>query len=70
MIFNTNYLIYMLPAFILMMLVQMYVRSAYSRWSRVPAQSRLQLQASVNQAYNVRIEGVRRADGSFRPRSR
>ena len=64
MIFNTNYLIYMLPALILMMLVQMYVRSAYSRWGRVPARSRftgaeaaqrLIQSAGLN---NVRIEGI------------
>jgi len=64
MIFNTNYLIYMLPAFILMMLVQMYVRSAYSRWSRVPAKSRFTgaeaAQRLIQSAglYDVRIEGV------------
>ena len=64
MIFNTNYLIYMLPAFILMMLVQMYVRSAYSRWSRVPARSRFTgaeaAQRLIQSAglYDVRIEGV------------
>jgi hypothetical protein len=64
MIFNTNYLIYMLPAFILMMLVQMYVRSAYSKWSRVPAKSRYTgaeaAQRLIQSAglYDVRIEGI------------
>jgi Zn-dependent membrane protease YugP len=64
MIFNTNYFIYMLPALILMMLVQVYVRSAYSRWSRVPAQSRFTgaeaAQRLIQSAglYNVRIEGI------------
>ena len=65
MIFNTNYLIYMLPAFILMMLVQMYVRSAYSRWSRVPAKSRFTGAEAAPRLiqsaglYDVRIEGVK-----------
>lgn len=39
--FNPTYLMYMLPAFILMMAVQFYVNSAYKKWSRVPARSRL-----------------------------
>jgi uncharacterized protein len=65
MIFNTSYLIYMLPAFILMMLVQMYVRSAYSKWSRVPASSRFTggeaAQRLIQSAglYDVRIEGIK-----------
>jgi hypothetical protein len=64
MIFNTNYFIYMLPALILMTLVQMYVRSAYSRWSRVPARSRFTgaeaAQRLIQSAglYNVQIEGI------------
>lgn len=39
--FNTSYLIFMLPAFILMMVTQWYVSSSYSKWSRVPSQSGL-----------------------------
>lgn len=64
MLINTNYLIFMLPAFLLMMLVQMYVRSAYSKWSRVPARSRFTgaeaAQRLIESAglYNVRVEGV------------
>lgn len=64
MLFNTNYLIFMLPAFILMMLVQMYIRSAYSKWSRVPARSRFTgaeaAQRLIQSAglYNVRVEGI------------
>lgn len=64
MFFNTNYLIFMLPAILLMTLVQMYVRSAYSKWSRVPARSRFTgaqaAQRLIQSAglYNVRIEGV------------
>jgi Zn-dependent membrane protease YugP len=38
--FDPYYLLFMLPAFILMMVVQGYVRSAYAKWSKVPARSR------------------------------
>jgi hypothetical protein len=41
MLFNSSYLIFMLPAFILMMLAQWYVNSAYKKWSKVPSQSGL-----------------------------
>ena len=65
MIFNSTYMIYMLPAIILMMAVQMYVRSAYSKWSRVPARSNFTgaeaAQRLIQSAglYNVRVEGVK-----------
>jgi hypothetical protein len=39
--FNSGYLIFMLPAFILMMLTQWYVSSSYNKWSRVPSRSGL-----------------------------
>ncbi len=41
MFFNPTYLMYMLPAFILMGLTSWYVKSAYNKWSRVQASSRL-----------------------------
>ncbi|HUF37747.1 MAG TPA: zinc metallopeptidase [Anaerolineales bacterium] len=62
--YNTNYLFFMIPAFLLMMFAQFYVRSAYNRWSRVQARSgisgaeaarRLMQFASL---YGVRIEPV------------
>lgn len=62
--FNTQYLIYMLPAFLLMMLVQWYVKSAYSRWSQVPTRSRMngataaQRLIQAGGLYGVRIEGI------------
>jgi Zn-dependent membrane protease YugP len=62
--FDPTYLIYMLPAFILMMIVQFYVRSAYSRWSRVAARSRISgaeaAQRLINTGglYGVQIEGI------------
>lgn len=62
--FDPRYLMFMLPAMLLMMAVQIYVRSAYSRWSRVPARSRFtgaqaaQRLIQSGGLYGVRIEGV------------
>ena len=62
--FSQTYLIFMLPAFLLMMAVQWYVKSAYNRWSRVPARSgttgaqAAQRLAQSGGLYDVRIEGV------------
>lgn len=39
--FDIKYLIFMIPAFILMGITSWYVRHAYNKWSRVPASSRL-----------------------------
>ena len=39
--FNLNYIIYMLPAFVLSLIAQLYVNRSYSRWSRVRNQSGL-----------------------------
>jgi Zn-dependent membrane protease YugP len=39
--FDPRYLLFMAPAFLLMMAVQWYVNSAYSKWSQVPARSRI-----------------------------
>lgn len=38
---DPRYLMFMLPAFVLMLVVQWYVKSAYSRWSKVSARSRI-----------------------------
>lgn len=62
--FSPTYLIYMIPAFILMGLTSWYVKSAYNKWSRVPAQSRLtgaqaaQRLMSTGNMYGVQIQGV------------
>lgn len=64
MFLSSSYLLFMLPAFLLMLLVQIYVQSAYSKWSRVPARSRYTgaeaAQRLIQMAglYGVRIEGV------------
>ena len=41
MFFNTQYLCYMAPAFLLMLVTSWYVKSAYRKWSQVPARSGL-----------------------------
>jgi Zn-dependent membrane protease YugP len=41
MFLDPRYMIYMLPAMLLMMLVQGYVKSAYRKWSQVAARSRM-----------------------------
>jgi len=62
--FNTNYLIFMLPAFLLMLIVQLYVNSAYKKWSQIPARSRISgaeaAQRLIRSAslYDVRIEAA------------
>jgi uncharacterized protein len=61
---NPTYLMYMLPAFILMMAVQAYVNSAYKKWSRVQARSRLTGAQAAERLiqrgglYHVRVEGI------------
>lgn len=39
--FDPTYMIFMLPAFLLMMLTQWYVNSAFKKWSQVPSRNRL-----------------------------
>ena len=62
--FDSTYLMYMLPAFILMMVVQWYVRSAYQQWSKIPARSRMTgsqaAQRLIQQGglYGVNVEAV------------
>jgi Zn-dependent membrane protease YugP len=62
--FNINYLIFMIPAILLMLLAQLLVKSAYARWSKVPATSRLTgadaaaRLISQGGMYGVRIEGT------------
>jgi uncharacterized protein len=63
-VFSQTYLIFMLPAFLLMMAVQWYVKSAYNRWSRVQARSgttgaqAAQRLAQSGGLYDVQIEGI------------
>jgi Zn-dependent membrane protease YugP len=62
--FSPTYLMYMIPAFILMALTSWYVKSAYNKWSRVPAQSRLtgaqaaQQLINAGNLYGVQVAGI------------
>jgi len=64
MFFNINYLIYMIPAFILMAVTSWYVKSAYSKWSQVRASSGLtgaqaaQRLIASSGLYGVQIQGI------------
>lgn len=75
--FSPNYLMFMLPAFILMLAVQFYVNSAYRRWSKVGTSTRMTgaqaAQHLINRGglYNVRIEPVRgKLTDHYDPRSK
>lgn len=62
---NSTYMMYMLPALLLMMLAQWYVNSAYKKWSRVAARSGLtgeqtaQRLISTGGLYQVKVETIR-----------
>ncbi|MCS6907088.1 MAG: zinc metallopeptidase [Anaerolineales bacterium] len=62
--FDPYYLIFMAPAFLLMLAVQFYVSSSYSKWSQVPSRLRINGAQAAAQLirytglYNVRVEGV------------
>ena len=59
-----NYYIYMIPAFILMLIAQWYVSSAYKKWSRIPNQRRISGSEAAKQLissagiYDVQVEQV------------
>ena len=65
MYFSPTYWIYMLPGILLVMLTSWYVKSAYRKWSKVPARSRISgyeaAQRLINRGglYGVNIEGIR-----------
>lgn len=62
--YDPQYLCFMAPAFLLMLLVQLYVNSMYKRWSRVAARSRMsgaeaaRRLISTGGLHDVRIEPV------------
>ncbi len=64
MFLNPTYLIFMIPAFILMGITSWYVRHAYSKWSKVRAGSNLtgyqaaQRLLSTGSMYGVQIQGT------------
>ncbi len=61
---SLDYLLYMIPAFILMALTSWYVQAAYARWMRVPARSRISgyeaAQRLIARAglYEIQIQGT------------
>jgi Zn-dependent membrane protease YugP len=75
--FDIRYMIFMLPAFLLMMAVQWYVNSAYQKWSRVPARSHMSGAQAAQRLIergglnDVRIEGIAgNLTDHYDPRSR
>ncbi|MFN2233526.1 MAG: zinc metallopeptidase [Anaerolineales bacterium] len=64
-LYNFNYLIFMIPAFLLMMATQIYVNSTYRKWSQVKSLSHLNGAQAAQTLIrreglpNVQIEGVR-----------
>jgi len=64
MFFDPTYFIFMIPAFILMGITSWYVRSSYSKWSKVRASSGLtgaqaaQRLISSGNLYGVKVQGI------------
>ena len=64
MFFNPQYLLYMAPAFLLMLITSWYVKSSYRKWGQVPARSHLTgydaAQRLIARAglYGIQIQGV------------
>jgi Zn-dependent membrane protease YugP len=63
--YDPRYIMFMIPAFLLMMLTSAYVNSAYKKWSQIMARSRLtgaqaaQRLISIGGLYDVQVEGIR-----------
>jgi uncharacterized protein len=63
-LYNPTYLLLMAPAFLLMMITSIYVKSSFSKWSRVPARSHMTgteaIQRLIARAglYGLQIKGV------------
>ena len=64
MLYNFNYMIFMIPAFVLMMLTSWYVKSAYKKWSLVASRSQLtgaqaaQRLISAGGLFGVKVEEI------------
>lgn len=64
MFFDPRYMLFMAPAFIIMMAVQWYVNSAYQKWSKVPTRNRFSGAEAARRLidrkglYDLKIEGV------------
>lgn len=63
--FDPYYLLFMAPAFILMLLTQLYVNSAYKKWSKIASNSRMSAAQAAQKLithgglYDVQVEGIR-----------
>jgi Zn-dependent membrane protease YugP len=75
--FDPTYLLFMVPAFLVMMLAQFYVSASYSKWSKVAARSRLtgaqaaQRLISSGGLYNVSIQPIQgNLSDHYDPRSK
>ncbi len=63
-LYDPTYLLFMIPAFILMAIAQAYVSGAYKKWSKVPAQSRFTGAQAAQRlisygGLDVAVDGVR-----------
>ena len=64
MILSIDYMIYMIPAFLVMMLTTWYVKAAYSKWSKVAARSQMtgyqaaQRLITAGGMHDVQIQGI------------
>ena len=75
--FNPYYLLFMAPAIILMVVVQLYVNSAYKKWGEVPTRNRMSGAEAAQRLirsgglYDVNIEGVSgRLSDHYDPRNK
>lgn len=75
--FNFDYMMFMIPAFLVMLGTQMYVNSTYRKWSKVASLSRMNgaqaAQSLIRREglYNVEIEAVRgKLSDHYDPRSK
>lgn len=75
--YNFNYLIFMAPAIILMLIAQWYVSSAYNKWSRIRNQRNITGKDAVDRLmrtarlYNVEVERVSgRLSDHYDPRTK
>jgi len=63
-VFNINYILYMLPAILLSLIIQLYVNASYNRWGSVRNQSGLtgaQIAQRLSERiglYNLKLKGT------------
>ncbi len=63
--FDPTYLLFMAPAFLVMLITSWYVKSAFNKWSKVPARSHMTGQEAAQRliaragVYGIQIQGIR-----------